>query len=108
MTASAIPGDSQAKWAAGVDLGLDGRECCSPRTPGVEIADDLQRLIEEPRLVALRAAAILAARALIHRDVRDRALGLTARRIVVEIDRGRDCSPAPLGLLLRLHREADR
>src|SRR5262249_54687238 len=62
---------------------------------------------EEPRLIALRTAAVLAARGLIHRDVRDRALRLSTRWVVEEIDRGRDRCPAPLGLLLLLHRKSD-
>jgi hypothetical protein len=88
--------------------GLDSRQRRLAGAPRVQIADDLQRLIEKPRLVALCGAAALAARRLIHRDVRDRALRLTARRMIEKVDRNRDRRPAPLALLLLLPREAKR
>src|SRR6266567_1587991 len=81
MPAAAVPGDAQAKRAALIDLGLDVGQRDLAAGDRVEIADNLQGQIEEPRLIALRRAAIIATRRLAQRRVGDRALGLTARGI---------------------------
>src|SRR6266567_9126564 len=108
MPAAAVPGDAQAKRTALIDLGLDVGQRALAAGDSVEIAHDLQGLIEEPRLIAFCRAAISAAGRLPHRSVRDRALSLTAGRIVIEVHRHRHRRPAPLSLLLGLHRETKR
>src|SRR5258706_12934702 len=108
MPAAAIPGNAQAKRAALIDLGLDTGHPGLATGDSVEIAHDLQSLIEEPRLITFCRAAISAAGRLPHRSVRDRALGLTAGRVVIEVHRHRNRCPAPLRLLLGLHRETER
>src|SRR6266478_6092132 len=103
MPAAAVPGDAEAKRAALIDLGLDVGQRGLAARERVEIADDLQSLIKEPRLIALRCAAVGATSRLPHCRVGDRALGLSAGRVVIEVDRHRYRRPAPLRLLLRLH-----
>src|SRR6266581_7018945 len=53
MPAAAIPGDTQAKRTALIDLGLDAGHRGLATGDSVEIADNLQGQIEEPRLIAL-------------------------------------------------------
>lgn len=87
MAATAVPADAHANWATTIDLGSDGAQRGFAARKGIEIADNLQRLIEEPRLIALRGAPILAARGLVERGVDDRALCPAAGRVVVKIYR---------------------
>ena len=89
MAPAAVPGDAEAKRTTLIDLGLDTGQRDLAAGERVEIGHDLQSLIEEPRLIALRRAAIGATGRLPHCRVGDRALGLPARGMVIEVHRHR-------------------
>lgn len=87
MAAAGGPADAHADWPAIIDFGLDCIERGFATREGVEIPHNLQGLIEEPWLIALCGASVLAARGLVERGIDHRALRPAASRVVVKIHR---------------------
>jgi hypothetical protein len=108
MAAPAIPSDAQTNRPAPVNLTLYLRETILDRGKGVEVSYLRQDIGQRRGLIALHSASVLAARCLAEMRVNDRALSPSTRGMVIKIDRHRIGGPAPLSLLLVLHREAER
>ena len=108
MGAAAVPGNTRAKWLASVDLVLNVRKAFkTPANPG-KMPNSAQRTIEIPRSIA---PGVSPYRAICATTVQVQLVGsqgalAPARRAVKMSHADANSCPAPLVLLLPLHREA--
>ena len=107
MTAAARPSDAHPERSTVVELGAEVGEAGRSGDHAREVADAGQRGAERPGLVAVVRRGNAAAVAAAEFRVDDAALRPRAAGVVVVRDAVRGGGPAPLGLLLVLHREAE-
>src|SRR3954451_10589020 len=107
VPAAAGPTNTYAEWPTVIDLVAHVGETCRAASEAGKMADACQHGIQRPRLIAVRGGRSRAAIGAPEFGIDQAALGPCARPVVVVGHARCGRGPAPLCLLLMLHRKAE-